>query len=139
MEATRTQLAKGLGVSVGAFTLFGVVTGLVPNPIYVRMVPRTVPDYVFLVLTSLLVGAYAVQEWTKNRAGNDGLALGSVVGGFLAFGCPICNVFLLALFGSSTLMTSFDPYRPILGVVSVLALGGLVYYRHVTDCEVCET
>jgi hypothetical protein len=59
------------------------------------------------------------------------------VAGFLAFGCPICNAFLLALFSSSALMTYFDPLRPLLGAVSVVLFGGLLYYRHTRACATC--
>jgi len=59
------------------------------------------------------------------------------VGGFLAFGCPICNALLLTLFSSSALMTYFDPYRPLLGVLSVTAFGAILYYQRKKGCETC--
>jgi hypothetical protein len=130
------RVGKGLAVSVGAFVLFGVVTGLIPNGFYVRMVPRTPLDYLFLTLTALLLGVYSVQRVPEDER-NDKVAAAGTVGGFLAFGCPICNVFLLALFSSSALMTYFDPLRPLLGVVAVGLLGGLVYYRNSRSCETC--
>ena len=137
MPPTRTTVAKGAAVSVGSFLLFGIVTGLLPNPLYVRMVPRTLFDYTFLVLTSLFAGIYVAQQPTTDRSKDDRLAFGSTIAGFLAFGCPICNVFLLALFSNSMLMTYFDPYRPLLGAVSVALFAGLLYYRHQQDCESC--
>ena len=137
MSPSRTAVVKGAVVSIGSFLLFGLVTGLVPNPLYVRMVPRTLFDYTFLVLTSLFAGIYVAQQPTTDRSGDDRLALGSTLAGFLAFGCPICNVFLLALFSNSMLMTYLDPYRPLLGVVSVVLFAGLLYYRHQQDCESC--
>ncbi|WP_137283679.1 hypothetical protein [Halorussus salinisoli] len=136
MAFARRRVGKGLAVSVGAFVLFGVVTGLIPNGFYVRMVPRTPLDYLFLTLTAVLLGLYSVQRVPEEER-NDGAAALGTVGGFLAFGCPICNVVLLALFGSSALMTYFDPLRPVLGVVAVGLLGGLVYYRHSRSCETC--
>jgi hypothetical protein len=137
MVPSRSRLAKGAAVSVGAFLLFGAVTGLVPNPIYVRMIPRTPLDYLFLTLTALLLGVYSVQR-APEESRDDGVAVLGTVGGFLAFGCPICNAFLLALFSSSALMTYFDPLRPYLGVVAVASLAGLVYYRHSRACETCR-
>ncbi|SIR91678.1 hypothetical protein SAMN05421858_4504 [Haladaptatus litoreus] len=134
----RTTIVKGTVVSVGSFFLFGVVTGLLPNPLYVRMVPRTLFDYTFLILTALFAGIYVAQQPTTDRSGNDRLALGSTIIGFLAFSCPICNVFLLALFSNSILMTYIDPYRPLLGVISVLLFVGLLYSRQRQNCELCE-
>ncbi|WP_265109896.1 hypothetical protein [Halosolutus halophilus] len=141
-------IAWGTAVAIGVFLLFGLVTGLVPNPLYVRMVPRTPVDYLFLTLTALLAGVYTAQRLTTEVAkpesesggesdGEDRLLLGGLVGGFLAVGCPICNVFLLALFSSSALMTYFDPLRPLLGAVSVAILAGLIYVRHRRSCPTC--
>jgi hypothetical protein len=137
MSLSRLRVAKGVSVGTGAFALFGVVTGLVPNPLYVRMVPRTFLDYLFLTLTAGLLGVYSVQRVSEDNR-DDGVAVLGTVGGVLAFGCPICNVVLLALFSTSALMTYLDPLRPLLGVVAVALLGGLVYYRHSRTCDACK-
>ena len=125
-------------VSAGSFVLFGAVTGLIPNPIWVRMVPRTTLDYLFLVLTAGFLGLYTLQR-TNSKRSDDRTATVSAVLGFLAFGCPICNALLLALFSSSALMTYFDPLRPLLGAVSVVAFAALLYARSQRPCEACET
>lgn len=123
-------------MSVGVFVLFGTVTGLLPNPVYVRMVSRTPADYLFLVATAAFAGAFVYQRSLAEEPIGDRFAAGGVVGGFLAFGCPICNAVLLALVGSSALMTYFDPLRPILGVVSVVFFAALLVYQR-RRCEVC--
>jgi MprA protease rhombosortase-interaction domain-containing protein len=132
----RRRLLKSLGVGIGAFLLFGLVTGLLPNPIYVRMVERTPADYVFLVATAAFAAAFVYQRSLTDDPIGDRFAAGGIVGGFLAFGCPICNAVLLALFSSSALMTYFDPLRPLLGAVSVLLFAGLLSYqrRRCTRC-----
>jgi uncharacterized membrane protein len=127
---------KSAGVGVGTFLLFGVVTGLLPNLIYVRMVERTPTDYLFLVATAVFAAVFVYQRSLADDAIGDRYAAGGIVVGFLAFGCPICNAVLLALFSSSALMTYFDPLRPVLGVVSVVAFGGLLYYQRLR-CEAC--
>jgi hypothetical protein len=142
-------VATGAVVGVGVFLLIGLVTGLVPNSFYVRMVPRTPVDYLFLTVTSLLAAVYAAQRLATelpatrleddDRSGSeDRWAMGGMIGGFLAVGCPTCNVFLLALFGSSALTTYFDPLRPVLGVLAVVILTGLIYVRHRRTCPTCE-
>jgi hypothetical protein len=136
MRQRGTRLAKAALVSVGSFGLFGVVTGLIPNPVYVRMVPRTGLDYLFLLLTAAFLGLYVLQR-TPGRTEDDTAAGAGAVVGFLAFGCPICNAFLLALFSSSALMTYLDPLRPLLGAGSVLLFGGLLYVRSQRTCEQC--
>ena len=137
MRSLSRRSLEAIGVSVGAFALFGVVTGLIPNGLYVRMVPRTPLDYLFLVLTAGFLGVYTLQRPGEER--DDGTkAAASTVVGFLAFGCPICNAVLLALFSSSALMTYLDPLRPLLGAVSVLLFGGLLYVRSRRSCEECD-
>ncbi|GAA0681465.1 hypothetical protein ACFQDG_18085 [Natronoarchaeum mannanilyticum] len=130
------RLLRSAGVSVGVVVLFGTVTGLLPNPIYVRMVERTPADYLFLVTTAAFAGAFVYQRSLAEEPIGDRFAAGGLVGGFLAFGCPICNVALLALFSSSALMTHFDPLRPLLGAVSVVFFAGVLYYQR-RRCEVC--
>ncbi|APW98401.1 hypothetical protein CHINAEXTREME_11675 [Halobiforma lacisalsi AJ5] len=153
IRSDRRAMAWGTATGVGVFLLFGLVTGLIPNPLYVRMVPRTPTDYLFLTLTALLAGIYIAQRVatevvstelegddgseTGDTSGEDRLAFGGLVGGFLAVGCPICNVVLLTLFSSSALMTYFDPLRPLLGAVSVALLAGLIYLRHSRSCSTC--
>lgn len=69
-------IARGTVVGIGVFLLFGLVTGLVPNPLYVRMVPRTSVDYLLLTLTALLAGIYTAQrsatEVTGSRLEGEG-------------------------------------------------------------------
>ena len=132
----RPRLLRSVGVSIGVFILFGAVTGLLPNPVYVRMVSRSPADYLFLVGTAAFAGAFVYQRSLAEKPIGDRFAAGGIVGGFLAFGCPICNAVLLALFSSSALMTYFDPLRPILGVVSVVFFATLLYYQR-RRCEVC--
>ncbi len=100
------------------------------------MVSRTPADYLFLVATSVFAAVFVYQRSLTDEPLGDRLAAGGVVGGFLAFGCPICNAVLLALFSSSALMTYFDPLRPLLGLVMLLVFVGLLYYQR-RRCEVC--
>ncbi|WP_436925014.1 hypothetical protein [Halosimplex amylolyticum] len=132
----RRRLLGSGAVGLGTFALLGTVTGLLPNPVYVRMVDRTPPDYLFLVATSAFAAAFVYQRLLAEEPVGDRLAAGGVVGGFLAFGCPICNALLLALFSSSALMTYFDPLRPILGAVSIPFFAGLLYYQR-QQCDAC--
>jgi len=136
MARSRRRLAKAVGVSIGSVALFAVVTGLVPNSLYVRMVPRTGLDYLFLLLTGGFLGLYTYQR-SPRRQGDDTTAAASTAVGVLAFGCPVCNAVLLALFSSSALMTYVDPLRPLLGAVSVALFAGLLYNRSQRTCERC--
>ena len=116
---------KGIGAGTLFLVVTGFVTGLVPNPVYERMVQITFLDYFFLVTTSVLAGYYFGKEecsvFDGRLAGFGGLT------GFLAFGCPVCNAILLAFFSNSVLMAYFDPLRPFLGFFSTILLGLLIY------------
>ncbi len=123
------DLKKGAGAALLFLTITGVVTGLIPNPIYVRMVPITFLDYLFLFTTSALAGLYFGKE-SCSVLGGRLAGLGGLTG-FLAFGCPVCNALLLAFFSSSAIMTYFDPLRPFLGVLSTALLGFFVYRDYI--------
>ncbi|MFB6115670.1 MAG: hypothetical protein ABEK04_05310 [Candidatus Nanohalobium sp.] len=125
LNTEKFNYLKGLGTGIFFLSLTGIVTGLIPNPFYVRMVPVTALDYLFLITTSILAGLYFGKESCSTTGGRFAGAGGFM--GFLAFSCPVCNAILLAFFSSSAIMTYFDPLRPYLGVVSTLMLGFFVY------------
>ncbi|WP_049889070.1 hypothetical protein [Natronolimnohabitans innermongolicus] len=129
MQYPRDALIKGGLAAVGFLLFTGVVTGLVPTPLFERMVPRTPLDFAFLFLTALLAGAYVAQRATLADCGGDGCAYGGAVGGFLAVACPHCNAVLVALFSSSWLATYVDPLRPLLGVLAIALFAGIIYRR----------
>ena len=124
-------IAIGILSSIGFFLLSGVVTGLVPNPWFTRMVWKTPLDYFFLVVSSMLLGGYiGVHFYKKNISkGCDIATYSGGAGSFLAFGCPICNKLLVLLFGATALLTYFEPYRPVLGFLSIGLLIGALYFK----------
>jgi len=121
----------GSGVSLLVFLVTGMVTALLPNPWFIRMLESSLLDYLYLISSSLLLGAYTgVHYFKKSLAvGSTRIACAGGVGGFLAFSCPICNKILLLLFGSTALLTYFEPVRPLLGLVSVVILVTTLYWR----------
>ncbi len=123
----------GIGIlsSVALFLVFGAVTALIPNPWFNRMIDKTTLDYFFLITSSALLGAYiGVHSYKKNVSKKCNLAAGSGgVGGFLAFGCPICNKILVSLLGTATLLAYFEPYKQYLGFLSVGLLSGALYFK----------
>lgn len=114
------NLRKSIFYGILFFVVTGVVTGVIPNPLYVRMVPIRWWDYLFLLTTSFLGAAFFGKKECSVEEGR--LAKIGGVTGFFAFSCPVCNAALLALFSSSAIMTYFDPVRPFLGVISTAIL-----------------
>jgi hypothetical protein len=121
----------GVLSSAAFFFAFGIPTDVIPNPWFVRMIEVTFLDFFFLLSTSVLLGAYVgVSYHKKNNIGKcDTASVSGGIGGFLAFGCPICNTLLVFLFGTSALLMYLEPYRPLLGWASIAVLSGALYWR----------
>ena len=97
----------GILAALIIFFVFGIITVLIKNPFFVRMTPVYWYDYVFLVLTAVLSGAY-IGLWHYNKTNQkninskcDYAATGGAVGGFFSFGCAICNKLLIWILGLS--------------------------------------
>lgn len=114
------NLRKGVAAGALFFLVTGLVTGLLPNPIYIRKVPITVLDYFFITTTSVLAGIYFGREKCSSLDNKIG-EIGGLTG-FLAFGCPTCNAFFLTFLSSSAIMNYIDPLRPFLGLLSTISL-----------------
>lgn len=136
-ETLNNPVVQGTGAGIGVFLVFGLVSDLIPNPVFVRMVATAWWDYMFLTLTAVLAGVYIWQRATLTTETGDYAATGSTLGGFLAFACPICNKALLLLLGASTAMTVFDPLRPFLGAASLLLFVSVIYYQRRNACTSC--
>jgi len=111
--------------------LFGGITAIVSNPWFTRMIPTTPLDWFFLAFSSLLIGAYTGVHFYKKKTAKtcNAMAVSGGAGSFFAFACPICNKLLVVLFGATALMSYFEPYRPVLGLISNGLLTGALYWR----------
>ncbi|HLD41979.1 MAG TPA: hypothetical protein VJB06_03005 [archaeon] len=131
----------GTFFAIVVFLIFGILTAVIPNPIFIRQIPVNIFDFVFLFSTSVLIGAYislSIPDKKLEGQTTYGIFAGTL-GGILAFGCPICNALLVSLFGASALLTYFDPLRPILGTVSVIILSLMVYWKsRLRNCKICK-
>ncbi len=123
-------ILSGIVSSLAYLLLGGMITALVPNPWFVRMIPANNLDYFYLYATSLLVGFYVAIHYYKKKRKNfcKKISVTGGVGGFLAFSCPICNKILVLLFGSTLLIRYYDPIRPLLGGLSIILLLLAIYW-----------
>lgn len=141
-----------------ALVAFGVVSAIIPNPVFGRSVPpEPFAIVVWLVSAPLmgLLGATYTVPATAGTSGEpvalgpaaaaapaaagasagaearDGSLLGTVagLGAFLAIGCPMCNKIVLIVLGASGAMSIWAPIQPILGAVSVALLAATVAWR----------
>lgn len=122
----------GILTSFVIFLLFGIPTALIPNNLFKRMIPATTIDYIFLSLTSVMLGIFVSLHFYKKQkinAKKDYVAGGGTVASILGFSCPTCNVLLISLFGVSAVSFYFEPLRPILGVIGTVVLGIALYLQ----------
>jgi uncharacterized membrane protein len=124
-------ISFGIFFSLVIFVLFGVISALIPTRYFTRMIESKNLDYLFLTLTSLLLGSYiSLSIYQKNRENKcDYIMGGGTILGFFSFGCPICNVFLVSIFGASAILTYLEPYRPVFGLISIGLLGFIFIYK----------
>jgi len=127
---------KALALSVLVGVAMAVPTRLVPNELFTRMTPTRPQDYVFLVVSSLLLGlnlAIFPLGAIAARASTGGL------GTVFAVGCPVCNKLVVALIGVSGALTYFAPLQPILAAGSILLLVLTLRRSVAADPAACES
>jgi hypothetical protein len=126
-------------IGAGAVALvIAVPTRLVANPWFSRMTPTRPQDYVFLVVSSVLLGATLAVGRHRTLSGARSLTGG--VATYLAVGCPVCNKVVVMLLGTGGAMTWFAPLQPVIAVVGVLVLATALHSGvrslQVTSCPV---
>jgi hypothetical protein len=130
--------AFGAIVAGAAALVIAVPTRLVANPWFSRMTPTRPQDYVFLVVSSVLLGATLAVGRHQSLSGARPLTGG--IATYLAVGCPVCNKVVVLLLGTGGAMTWFAPLQPVIAAVGVLVLGTAlrsgVRSLQVTTCPV---
>jgi hypothetical protein len=108
-----------------AFFLFsGTVTAVIPNSFFRRMTQVTTLDYLFLFVTSLLVGIFvALHFFHKGNRACTASAVSGGIGGFVSFSCTVCNKFLVLALGTAGVLAFVEPYRPLIGLLGIGLLG----------------
>jgi hypothetical protein len=126
---------------------FGLVTAIVPNPVFARQIP---PDDfaigVWLVsapLMGIVMATYtaplgpspirmvdlAPTETAVAQGRSTTLGTVAGLGAFLAIGCPVCNKVALLLLGASGAMSVYAPLQPIIGAASLVLLAVTAAWR----------
>jgi hypothetical protein len=128
---------------------YGLVTAIVPNPVFGRQVPPEPFAYAVWLLSGPLMGfVAATYSGAPTRAAGavvarplvpvtaapaDGrastLGMAASFGTFLAIGCPVCNKIALLLLGTSGALSVWAPIQPFLGAASLALLAGTVAWR----------
>jgi hypothetical protein len=144
----RRLLASTIAWTLVSLLAFGLVTAVIPNPIFGRQIPPepfaigvwllsaplmgfVMATYTTPVPASPLVAAFPLgpaQVATQERRSTT---LGTLagLGAFLAIGCPVCNKVALLLLGASGALSFYAPIQPLIGAVSLVLLGFTAAWR----------
>jgi hypothetical protein len=121
---------------------FGLVTAIIPNPVFGRQIPpEAFAIGVWLVsapLMGIVMATYTAPlasspvrpvplgpaEADAAAAQGRSTTLGGLAGfgAFLAIGCPVCNKIALLLLGASGALSVYAPIQPLIGAVSLALL-----------------
>lgn len=148
----RRLLGWAIVWGVASLMTFGVVTAIIPNPVFGRQIPAEPFAIAVWLLSAPLMGlvmaTYMVPPpataaaplvvdapgsgfSTSLPAASDGSTLGAIagLGAFLAIGCPVCNKVALVLLGTSGAMSVYAPLQPVIGAASLALLVGTLAWR----------
>ena len=140
----RRLLAWAAPWAAVSLVAFGLVSAIIPNPVFGRQVPPT-PIAIWTCIGSaplmgLVLATYtappgpAVASPLVRTTPSDGdrvsllASLGSF-GAFLAIGCPVCNKVALVLLGTSGALSIWAPIQPVVGAASLALLAGTLAWR----------
>ncbi len=157
LQALRTwrgrQWLVAVGASVATAVVLGLVTVLIPNPVFGREVPPTAWSYPVWIATSVLTGVlFATYVRPRDAAGvaepaaaaalesgagagpqaeqkTSWLGMAGTITGWFAIGCPVCNKIALIALGYSGALTYFAPIQPWLAVLALVLLVVSLMYR----------
>jgi hypothetical protein len=151
LEQLRDRRLLGMGLLLGLVILvaFGLVSAIIPSPVFGRTIAPEPFAIVTWIVSAPLAGVLAATYFVRPPAQDatplaatgqaadssgsaaNGSTLGTVggIGVFLAIGCPVCNKLALVLLGTSGALTVFAPIQPIIGAASVALLGATLMWR----------
>lgn len=144
----RRFLAWSATLGLAVLVAFGLVSAIIPNPVFGRSVaaePFAVAVWVASApLIGIILATYVLPPAGPSSAptrqlrkvtaapedGRGGI-LGSVGGfaAFLAIGCPVCNKVALLLLGTSGAMSVWAPLQPVVGAASLGLLAATAVWR----------
>ena len=150
LRLDRRFFAHALAWAAVSLIAFGLVSAIIPNPVFGRQIPPEPFAIAVWLLSAPLMGLLGatysapaapagaagepvplVLTPAAGASGREGTALGTAasVAAFLAIGCPVCNKIALVLLGASGAMTVFAPLQPVIGAASLVLLAGTLAWR----------
>jgi hypothetical protein len=131
----RNLIGWSLLWAAAALVSFGVVSAIIPNPVFGRGTPPEPFAVAVWLASAPLIGFVMATYFARPSAvtvslrqaepvERQGTTLGYVGGAaaFVAIGCPTCNKIALLLLGASGATSIFGPIQPLIGVASLVLL-----------------
>lgn len=133
--------------TLAAFVGFGLVSAIIPNPVFGRQIPPEPFAIATWLASAPLMGLVAATYTSPLSAptaipltpvapdapepARNGSALGTIgsIGAFLAIGCPVCNKLALVLLGTSGALSIYAPLQPVIAAASLALLGATLVWR----------
>jgi len=145
-------LAWSAAAAVLGLVAFGLVSAIIPNPVFGRQIaPEPFAIVVWLLsgpLMGLLAGTYLAPPPVVAAASpmlggavafeagpgdearrTSALGYAGGLAAFLAIGCPVCNKVALVLLGTSGALSIWAPLQPLVGFASVAPLAASLAWR----------
>jgi hypothetical protein len=133
LRTRRFWLTAG-AATLAAVVFLGLMSGIIANPLVVRIVPTRSSDVAIWLASAPLIGitlaTYVVRPHRADH-GADGqlpLGIGSLTT-YFAIACPVCNKIVLLALGTSGALTFFAPIQPLIGLASLAVLAATLGYR----------
>ena len=120
-----------LAAALAYAVLVAIPTGIIPNPLFARMLPAGPWNYGTWLLSAPLFGLIFAASLSPGFAPCP-VRRPTTAGGLLAalaVGCPVCNKVVVLLLGVSGALTYYQPIQPLLGALSLLLLGSALWLR----------
>jgi hypothetical protein len=127
--------------TLAALAVFGVVSAIIPNPLFGRQIPPDGAALAVWLVSAPLMGAIAATYLTPIPGGDatplvtpepaarSALGYAGTIGAFLAIGCPVCNKVALVLLGTGGALNVWAPLQPVLGGLSLVLLAATLAWR----------
>jgi hypothetical protein len=144
-----------VAATVGSLLTFGLVSAIIPNPVFGREIPPEPFAIAVWLASAPLMGILLATYLVPPPVAPVALAAGPIPGqapdrplgsdaaeqrrsllgyagglaAFLAIGCPVCNKIVLVALGTSGALTIWAPLQPLLGAASLVLLAGALTWR----------
>ena len=115
--------------TVMGLVVVGLATAIYENPLFMRMTPVRIQDYIIWIASSALIGLIVGSYFAAGSTTGEGKVLSGGVLSALSVGCPTCNQLVVLFLGTGGALSFFAPLQIYIGIASVLLLAWTLVLR----------